>query len=336
MVSQEDQMISVIMPVYNAGKYLREAIESVLNQSYRNLELILIDDGSEDGSGEICNEYRVDCRVKVIHKENEGVQLARNDGIKLATGEYLTFVDADDVIERNAYQMATDVFRKYKTDLVFFAFQEDISDIALKDKADHVQPEIVLIRKEELYRNYMDKAYIGGYVWNKVWRKGKISGLEFRGDLPMAEDSVFVWDSLARIESAAQIKETLYHYRMHMTSISKGAAPDKFIRGGKAWDELKEASLKMDEVSLSGICTNRLRWNLKILESLVKTDDSRADRRIFLENLRSDKEFVSLLPVRHRISYFLALRSESLFGLWIRAEYFLIGIYGRLKSASVK
>ena len=95
--------ISVIIPVYNVEDYIRQSIDSVLNQTYKNLEIILVDDGSKDNSGKICDEYKnVDERIKVIHKINSGVSSARNVGIDIATGKYIMFLDSDDFLEKNA------------------------------------------------------------------------------------------------------------------------------------------------------------------------------------------------------------------------------------------
>ncbi|MGP1586915.1 MAG: glycosyltransferase [Treponemataceae bacterium] len=101
----KSELISVIIPVYNAENYIRECLESIINQTYKNLEIILVDDGSTDNSGKICDEYaQKDSRIKVIHKENVGQQKARMSGIKIATGDYVSFIDSDDYIELNTYQ----------------------------------------------------------------------------------------------------------------------------------------------------------------------------------------------------------------------------------------
>ena len=111
-------MISVIVPVYNAEKYLKECIRSILNQTIQNLELILVNDGSTDGSGYICDEYiNKDNRIKVIHKENGGVSSARNMGISEATGEYFTFVDSDDYLEPNALEILYNDIIIYNADI---------------------------------------------------------------------------------------------------------------------------------------------------------------------------------------------------------------------------
>lgn len=98
-------LISVIVPIYNAEKYLKICIDSIINQSYYNIQIILVDDGSEDNCPAICDEYaQLDTRIIVIHKKNQGLVLARKSGLQIATGEYITFVDADDYIDIDTYE----------------------------------------------------------------------------------------------------------------------------------------------------------------------------------------------------------------------------------------
>ena len=105
-MKEKKDLISVVIPVYNTEKYLKECIDSVINQSYNNLEIILVDDGSTDNSLEICNKYAdMDKRIKVIHKNNGGLSDARNVGIENANGKYITFVDSDDFIENDMYEL---------------------------------------------------------------------------------------------------------------------------------------------------------------------------------------------------------------------------------------
>lgn len=115
--------VSVIIPVYNVEKYLIECLKSIVNQSYKNLEIILVDDGSPDNSGKICDEYATcDTRIKVIHKENGGVSCARNVGLDLASGEYICFVDPDDWLEYNALELCFTYLLITKADLCFFDY----------------------------------------------------------------------------------------------------------------------------------------------------------------------------------------------------------------------
>lgn len=99
-------LVSVIVPVYNVEKYMRKCIDSIINQTYTNLEIILVDDGALDRSGEICDEYaQIDPRIKVLHKKNGGLASARNAGIKIATGEYISYIDSDDWVETEFIEM---------------------------------------------------------------------------------------------------------------------------------------------------------------------------------------------------------------------------------------
>jgi glycosyltransferase involved in cell wall biosynthesis len=114
-------LISVIVPVYNTQDYLNRCVDSIINQTYRDLEIILIDDGSTDNSPKICDNYSdLDNRIKVIHKENEGPSSARNMGVEVAKGDYIAFVDSDDWVESDIYQFCVDISKKTNSDVVDF------------------------------------------------------------------------------------------------------------------------------------------------------------------------------------------------------------------------
>ena len=138
--------ISVIVPVYNVEKYLRKCIESILNQTFREFELILVDDGSTDSSGKICDEYALkDSRIKVIHKENGGASSARNAGLDVAKGEYIGFVDSDDWIEMDMYGELYRLIKENNTDISVCGIN-NIKDI--KYKNENLKEKIQIIKKE--------------------------------------------------------------------------------------------------------------------------------------------------------------------------------------------
>lgn len=113
--------LSVIIPIYNVESYLKNCLESVINQTFGDLEIILIDDGSPDHCGEICDEYaKRDSRIRVLHKQNEGLPSARNDGINMATGKWIAFVDSDDWLELDIYEKAIEAGNKYDVDILLF------------------------------------------------------------------------------------------------------------------------------------------------------------------------------------------------------------------------
>ena len=125
----DNYLVSIIVPIYNVEKYLDRCIQSILNQSYENLEIILVDDGSPDRSSEICDEYRKsDQRIKVVHKENGGLSDARNAGLILAKGKYIIFLDSDDYIEHTMVEDAVTVLEKNDSDIVIWGYYADFVD----------------------------------------------------------------------------------------------------------------------------------------------------------------------------------------------------------------
>ena len=136
-------LISVIIPVYNVEKYLRRCLDSVVAQTYRNLEIICVDDGSVDESGKICDQYAVrDARIKVIHQENQGLSAARNRGLDAAEGAYIAFVDSDDYILEDMYKKMLDKLLDYNVDLCVCQWQYEFSDGRQVVKKQNIDPAI--------------------------------------------------------------------------------------------------------------------------------------------------------------------------------------------------
>jgi len=209
-------MISVIIPVYNVGEYLERCLDSILCQSCKELEIILVDDGSTDQSGALCDNYAAkDERLKVIHQPNGGVSKARNAGLLAASGDYIGFVDADDYLEPNTYECLLKQMGKADADIAicgaWFHWPDKTTqnDIAgLEEK--YTGP-------EETLRNYLGKNYYGRGLWNKLFRREAVNQTLFDEDVSYFEDSLFFCGVLKRmIESQKGIisfvKEPLYHY----------------------------------------------------------------------------------------------------------------------------
>ena len=156
-----EKLISIVVPIYNTAKYLPKCIESLINQSYKNIEIILVDDGSTDECGNICDEYkRKDNRIKVFHKKNEGVSAARNDGILMATGEYITFVDSDDSITYDYCERMLETMIKNTAQIVIcslFLFKEG-ENIQIKEK----ELKVERFNSEEAILNLFKKRYFNG------------------------------------------------------------------------------------------------------------------------------------------------------------------------------
>lgn len=149
---------SIIVPVYNTERYLKKCIDSILIQKFSDFELILVDDGSEDGCGDMCDQYaEYDSRVRVIHKKNMGVSAARNDGLDKASGDYILFVDSDDWIENNCLEVLNDVITE-NIDVVVFGLKK-----IFKNKIDIILPELY-VKSEEIKEKLISDEYKLGLV----------------------------------------------------------------------------------------------------------------------------------------------------------------------------
>lgn len=223
-------MISVIVPIYNIEEYVGECIESILCQSYRELEIILVDDGSTDRSGAICDAYaEKDSRIKVIHKRNGGLVSARKAGLEAACGEYISYVDGDDWIDSHMYQKLLALERK--VDVIAFAAYEEYGRSRFRGiKKNMVREGFYEYRTEryELYSRMMvdQNFYESGvlpYLWAKLIRRKLI--LEFQRNVPdsvsYAEDVACIYPCLLKAQSVYVSNMPLYHYRIRPGSMVK-------------------------------------------------------------------------------------------------------------------
>lgn len=215
-MSQETPLISVIVPVYRAERELPRCVESLLAQSYPHLEILLVDDGSPDGSGAVCDRYAAtDSRVRVCHQANAGVSTARNKGIEAASGEYLCFVDSDDEVEPD-YILAYVQGLAPEVDLVFQGICE-IRDGTATRKV----PPRQRFRRGELTEGIavINRQSMFGYVCNKLYRRRIImeQGLRFRRDISLSEDRIFALEYMLHVREMQLVDVCAYNYYLQTT-----------------------------------------------------------------------------------------------------------------------
>ncbi len=207
--------ISVIVPVYNVEKYLEKCVKSIQNQTYKNLEIILVDDGSPDNCGKMCDEFaKEDSRVKVIHKENGGLSDARNAGLSIATGEYITFVDSDDTIDIKECKVLYDLIKKYNTQIAFCELQRVYVDPARKPSVDNSTKKNILTKEitvEEAVEKILLDDNIGNYVCNKLMKKELLMGIKFPVGKTF-EDMAVMYQIVSQVDRIAYTNEALYYY----------------------------------------------------------------------------------------------------------------------------
>lgn len=225
--------VSVIVPVYNPGDALTHSVQSVLAQTYTNLELILIDDGSTDASPGVCDEFaRIDDRVVVVHQRNGGVSSARNAGIAQATGEYLTFVDADDFLHPDALAIVMPGLLHDQADLACFGMtfvRHDGQRVVGRD-VKSVARGMLLDSSEELSEHFFELFELNYWssVWNKVFgtRFIRDNGIGFDGRVAVLEDFEFVVKTLTFTPKTLVLPDALYDYRIDVAQRSLSRRPD--------------------------------------------------------------------------------------------------------------
>ncbi len=215
-------LISVIVPVYNVERYLNKCIDSIVSQTYKNLEIILVDDGSSDNCPAICDEWaEKDSRIKVIHKENGGVSSARNTGIELAAGEYLGFVDSDDYIDSDMYTVLYHQIKLTAADLsvvgVYYGERTDCfdSDITFSKHQTHL-----------MLFNQRDYMAFNGYLVNKLYKSEIIhkNNIRLNNNITMGEDMCFNFEYISHIDKSCVTKYCGYYYEYREDSCTNSMA----------------------------------------------------------------------------------------------------------------
>ena len=239
---KEDLLISVIIPIYNTVEYLGQCIESVLNQTYRNIELILIDDLSTDGSGELCDEVcKKDNRVKVIHNSSDksnGVSKNRNIGLDIAKGDLIWFVDSDDFAEEDLLETAVRYITEYDLDAFVFKYKafwklSDLNDIENTDQAELYTP-------EDAVREVLIGTKFRGVCWNKVCKRKIYDGVRFPEGRRYGEDIYVSYRIMSNAHRSMYLDKALYYYRLHRSSAMRGTIKEDVFGRIQGYEELVE------------------------------------------------------------------------------------------------
>ena len=205
IIMEEVPIISCILPVYNVDKYIGRCIETILSQTFSNFELIIIDDGSTDKSGSICESYALkDKRIKIIHKTNGGVSSARNLGICFARGIWISFIDSDDWVESCFFERMLDASYNSNADIIQCNYFHN-------DKEKKSEPDITNLKQSDLFF-LMCKDEMHSYIWNKFFKAEIIKSYRFDEQLKICEDLEFFLRVLQSVENCKAINDYLYHY----------------------------------------------------------------------------------------------------------------------------
>lgn len=231
---EETPIISVIVPVYNVEEYLDRCIDSIINQTFKDFELILVDDGSTDNSGPLSDKLATkDKRIKVFHKENGGVSSARNIGLDNALGKYIAFCDPDDLIHPQMYEVLYKFAKDNDAECVVCNFENfsDFNNIKVQDIILENKYECFSGKQAYEYIRLSDKRNMIGCVWNKLFLKSSIHNLRFDTSLSYGEDLCFVLTFLSTIESMIVLDDVfLYYYFIRNDSVMRTLDSKKYLK----------------------------------------------------------------------------------------------------------
>lgn len=213
-------LITIIVPVYNVEKYLDRCIESIVNQTYRNLEIILVDDGSPDGAPAICDKWaEIDNRITVIHKQNAGVAAARNDALAIAKGDYIAFVDGDDYCFQKQYETLYRNLIDNDADISMCLYYE--SDVEI-DTPPSVVESVLLQDSNECLKHICVGDYAYGVLWNKLYKYSVVKGIVMP-HLKCSQDLPYNYYAFKNAKIIALSNEQLYFYRNRPDATTKSS-----------------------------------------------------------------------------------------------------------------
>lgn len=249
----ENTIVSVIVPVYNVKSYIDKCVDSLLNQTMGNIEIVLVDDGSTDGSGEVCDAYaKAHSNIRVVHKENGGLGSARNAGMKVARGKYIGFVDSDDYVSSKMYEILLDLLVRNDADCSYCEFTKIWGDKVSVQKNE--KTEIKVYAEENILNTYLldrigcmpaekEDCTYGASVCLGLFKKNLIleNKIEFVSErVFIAEDMIFDIDLIPKCKKIVHTNEKLYFYRFNPNSLTTKYVPDRFEKNVALCHEMEK------------------------------------------------------------------------------------------------
>lgn len=322
--------VSVIVPIYNVEKYLDRCMESLLNQTLKDIEIIMVDDGSPDNCPKMCDEYaKKDRRVKVVHKKNAGLGLARNSGLDIATGEYVAFVDSDDYVDLGMYEKLYEAAEKNDTEAVFCGFKKEFSpNRFIECKECETYTEYSRGEMNGLVLDFIaapphcKSEYIHDMsVWHSIYKRSVIEDnkIRFVSERDYAsEDIPFQIDFLKCCHKVGFIPDIFYVYCYNGGSLTKSFNPEKFKKIQALYNLLKERTMKLDKDSLRAkrLFIGYVRAMIRLIVSL---DIPKAQKEEYINTIITANIWVEIktvykanfLPLHQRIMTLLIYSRKS-------------------------
>lgn len=311
--SVSDSLVSIIVPVYNAEKYIDNCVTSVVNQTYSKWELLLIDDGSFDSSGMICDNYsRLNSRIRVVHQKNLGVSAARNRGIECAEGEYIAFLDVDDALPQESLKTLVNSLIDNNADVAM--------GITCGEKWENHSSVEIWKGEDGIRYSLMDDPYTCA-AWGKLYRRELIGETRFDREIKINEDSLFVFQIMCKKPVCVCVNKEIYQYIQVSGSASRSDFSEKYF------DILKVSDLKYKKIEeqfpqMHDLAKNMLlkaRMNVLRILAVRTRDEYRDVEKKLLEYILDNKE--DYIPSSKECNQWMFILSHHLFYVYKFAHY---------------
>lgn len=234
-------LVSILSPCYNVEKYLPKCLDTIIGQTYSNLQIVLIDDGSKDGTWEIMQEYAAkDSRIEVYHQDNKGVATTRNNLLDKVKGDFVLFVDSDDWVELTMVESLLGIQKQSDADIVVCDMVKNDNTSDLSDKS------YISYNKEQIVKAFLEHKWLNGSLCNKLVKTSLLHNERFRCGISYGEDALFCWHLLQHVMSVVVCKLQLYHYRMNDASLSHQVwTPEKKGSATVVWHTITSETQKL-------------------------------------------------------------------------------------------
>lgn len=321
-----DDLVSIILPVYNCEKYIEKCLQSIIKQDYLKWELIIINDGSSDGTEQICEQYiKSESRIHYFSIQNKGVSNARNCGLANAKGQYVFFVDADDYLEKSCIKNAVKESKYSDSDIVVMAHYEVDEDENVIKANDKFQ-ENEILQNKEVVDSFLLTDKIGWEIWGKLFKRDLLKNITFREDRRIAEDALFLFDALLKSKSISLLKEYGYFYRSNMSSVMAEKFSEKNFDILLSVNEIAE---KAKKEKYRGSEAFKIKYYIWFTRRFNKKC-SNHDRKTYNNKVESVRKYIASINVKNAyaklskkyfIEYFMIRYMYYIYGIAIKIIY---------------
>ena len=304
---EKEDLISIIIPIYNVEKYLEKCLNSVISQTYNNIEIILVNDGSKDKSKEICNNYaKRDNRIRVIHNENKGVSNARNTGIDIAKGKYITFIDADDYVDKNYVDVLYALCIKNNADIAVCGVKDEDYAGNVINETNEME---IKLHKKEFLKELLNEKYFFSVCWAKLYKNNVIDNIRFNEDMKIGEDFEFLYKLLQNVNIAyINTTKKTYHFLMREGSATKSGFNEEWK---KQIDFCEKVIQDVANTDIEEYAVKRyFKSIMPCIITILKTESNYNDIKYLKDKLKKYKKYIKknkLLTKKEKTFFYIIM-----------------------------